>query len=228
MTIPMPDRRSRTIVEGRFPGYDVLSKWRSPSWNEKTREVIERRLAVDREPRFFTADEYRTVQALAARIVPQPSTRPEIPVAALVDEKLHLGREDGYRPAGMPREGEAWRLGLRALDTEALRAFNARFCELTGPDQDALLTKMHDGDLKSPAWGSMQPKTFFKMRMARDLVFAYYSHPTAWSEIGWGGPASPRGYVRMDFDERDPWEAAEVRDGDVETARRKNRRVGSI
>jgi hypothetical protein len=29
----------------------------------------------------------------------------------------------------------------------------------------------------------------------------------------------------MDFNERDPWEAAEVKDGDVEAARRKNRRV---
>jgi hypothetical protein len=29
----------------------------------------------------------------------------------------------------------------------------------------------------------------------------------------------------MDYDERDPWEAAEVRDGDVEAARRKNNRV---
>ena len=63
-------------------------------------------------------------------------------------------------------------------------------------------------------------------RMARDLTLAYYAHPTAWSEIGWGGPASPRGYVRMDLNERDPWEAAEVKDGDTETARRKNRRVG--
>jgi hypothetical protein len=31
--------------------------------------------------------------------------------------------------------------------------------------------------------------------------------------------------VRMDYDERDPWEAAEVKDGDVAAARRKNRRV---
>ena len=72
----------------------------------------------------------------------------------------------------------------------------------------------------------MPPATFFKQRMARDIVHAYYAHPTAWNEIGWGGPASPRGYVRMGFDERDPWEAAEVKDGDVEAARRKNRRVG--
>jgi len=31
-------------------------------------------------------------------------------------------------------------------------------------------------------------------RQTREV--AYYMQPTAWSEIGWGGPASPRGYVR--------------------------------
>ena len=40
------------------------------------------------------------------------------------------------------------------------------------------------------------------------MVVAYYAHPAAWNEIGFGGPASPRGYVRMDFDRRDPWEAS--------------------
>jgi hypothetical protein len=43
------------------------------------------------------------------------------------------------------------------------------------------------------------------------VVGIYYAHPAAWSEIGFGGPASPRGYVRLGFDERDPWEAEEVR-----------------
>ena len=55
---------------------------------------------------------------------------------------------------------------------------------------------------------------------------AYYAHPTAWNEIGFGGPASPRGYVRMGFDRRDPWEAAEAKPGDEAAARRENRRVG--
>ena len=47
--------------------------------------------------------------------------------------------------------------------------------------------------------------------MLHDIGSAYYAHPTAWSEIGFGGPASPRGYVRMDENRRDPWEAVEHR-----------------
>ncbi len=47
-----------------------------------------------------------------------------------------------------------------------------------------------------------------------DICGAYYSHPFAWNEIGFGGPASPRGYVRMDFNRRDPWEAEVEREGD--------------
>jgi len=35
----------------------------------------------------------------------------------------------------------------------------------------------------------------------------YCTQPAAWSEVGFRGPASPRGYVRHGFDERDPWEA---------------------
>lgn len=226
MTIPMPEPKPTMLTEGRFPDYDVLSKRLTPSWNEKTRDVITRRLAVGSEPKFFTPDEFQTVRAIADRIVPQPATRPPIPVAALVDMKLYEQKRDGYRHADMPREDEAWRRGLKALDQDARQAFGARFHELSEKDQDELLARMQAGRLKGPAWGTMPSNTFFKMRLAHDIVYAYYAHPTAWSEIGWGGPASPRGYVRMDFNKRDPWEAAEVKDGDIEAARRKNRRVG--
>lgn len=218
----MPDSRPGT----RFPSYDVLSKRQGVSWNDKTREVITRRLSIGSEPKFFAAGEFLTVVATANRIVPQSPTRPPIPVAALVDQKLHLTRSDGYRLAGTPRDGEAWRLGLKALDVETHAAFGVPFHILIEADQDLLLARMQKGELRDPAWVDMTSDVFFRMRLARDIVLAYYSHPTAWSEIGWGGPASPRGYVRMDYDERDPWEAAEVKDGDIKTARRKNQRVG--
>ena len=209
----------------KYPGYDVLSKWSSPSWNEKTREVIRRRLAIAPEPRFFTAEEFETVSAIAARIVPQPATRPPIPVAALVDRKLDEGAMDGYRAPGMPRDGQAWRIGLRALEAEAQAAYQRRFAALAGELQDTLLHRAEAGELSAPEWGTLRPKDFFKHRLARDIVLAYYAHPTAWSEIGFGGPASPRGYVRLGFNERDGWEAAEAHGDDEAAARRRNRHV---
>jgi hypothetical protein len=71
----------------------------------------------------------------------------------------------------------------------------------------------------------MPPAVFFRRRLLPDIVHAYWSHPTAWSEMGWGGPASPRGYVRMDYDRRDPWEPVEAHGNDPETVRRENQRV---
>jgi hypothetical protein len=48
----------------RYPGYDVLAKRQTESWNEATRQVIDRRLAMPREPRFFSAAEWRTLNAI--------------------------------------------------------------------------------------------------------------------------------------------------------------------
>src|SRR4051794_9576146 len=222
----MHDRIKPPKPQNGYPGYDVLSKSSGPSWNEQTRRVIARRISVDREPRFFSREEFETVNAIAARLVPQPASRPPIPVALLVDRTLHEGNSDGYRVPGMPREGEAWRHGLRALDAEAQAAYGGRFHTLAESAQVSLLEHMERGELHGPEWGSMRPADFFKRRMAQDVVLAYYSHPTAWSEIGWGGPASPRGYVRLDFDERDPWEAAEADGANDVTVRRANRHVG--
>lgn len=222
----MPDPGNDVSARSRYPGYDVLSKRQSASWDEQTRWVVTRRLAIGGQPRFFTAGEFQTVTAIASRIVPQPAARPPIPVASLVDEKLARGKSDGYRLAGMPRDGDAWRLGLMALDAEARAAYGEHFHGLATGLQDALLARMQSGELESSAWVSMSSKDFFKKRMARDIVLAYYAHPTAWSEIGWGGPASPRGYVRLDFNERDPWEAVEAADGDDVAVRRINRHVG--
>jgi hypothetical protein len=85
---------------------------------------------------------------------------------------------------------------------------------------------MQAGELTSGVWRGMASDMFFKHRVTPDITHAYYAHPVAWNEIGFGGPASPRGYVRMALDRRDPWEAVEVgpRDDDG-AARAKNRRV---
>jgi hypothetical protein len=213
----------------RYPDYDALAKRHTPSWNEQTRRVIYRRLAAPRTPRFFSDHEFATVDAIAARVVPQPAHRPPVPVAALVDAKLLDDIQDGFRAEDMPRQRTAWQRGLQALDAEAQAAHGSIFPALPPNQQIDLLLQMKQGALKHDFWGAMSPANFFKQRLLHDIVLAYWSHPTSWNEIGWGGPASPRGYVRMGFDERDPWEAAETpRDAnsDADAALRKNRNVG--
>ena len=210
----------------RYPGYDVLAKRTTPPWDLQTRRVVDQRLAVSRAPRFFSNEEFATLNAITVRITPQPAHRAPVPVAALIDDKLVRKRHDGYRAAEMPREREAWQCGLRALDAEAESLHGAAFHRLAGSQQDAMLRLVESGDAHHQAWGNMPPKTFFKQRLLPDIVHAYWSHPTAWSEIGWGGPASPRGYVRMGYDRRDPWEAVESPDGNDAVAHQENRRVG--
>jgi len=210
----------------RFPGYDVLAKRHTPSWNAITRRVIDERLALPRDPRFFNEQEFQTLTAVCARIVPQPTTRAPIPLAAMVDDKLFRNRTDGYRRAGLPRQREAWKRGLHALDEEARSRCGARFHRLGAEEQDALLKQMQQGELTNSAWGDMPCKLFFSERLARDIASAYYAHPTAWNEIGFGGPASPRGYVRMQENRRDPWEAAEAAPGENPAlVRHRNRHV---
>ena len=115
---------------------------------------------------------------------------------------------------------------LRRLDAEANSRHGCRFHKLSVPDQDALLAAVQRGDVQERLWRNLPPKSFFTKRVLHDIVSAYYAHPTSWNEIGFGGPASPRGYVRMNFDRRDPWEASEARPGREQRARRENARVG--
>lgn len=209
----------------RYPGYDVQAKRGGPSWDDITREVIDQRTGVRGGPRFLSPAEFRTLAALCARILPQPPGRPLVPLAAIVDAKLAGNQGDGYRDSCMPPLREAWKRGLAALDAEAQARHQKAFAALPIDQRDALLRDAHAGELSHPAWKGMPPKLFFTRRVLHDIVGAYYSHPQAWSEIGFGGPANPRGYVRLAAGHRDAWEAAEAGADNAQKARELNRRV---
>ena len=49
------------------------------------------------------------------------------------------------------------------------------------------------------------------MLLVQDAVDAYYAHPYVWDEIGFGGPAYPRGYMRLEHGMPEPWEVEEQR-----------------
>ncbi|QJD59821.1 gluconate 2-dehydrogenase subunit 3 family protein [Pseudomonas sp. gcc21] len=209
----------------RYPGYDVQSKRGGPSWNDATRQVVDARLAVPREPRFLDAAQWSILRALCACVVPQPHDRPEVPVAALIDARLLADQGDGYRDARLPPFRQAWCIGLAALDAEALDRHAQGFATLSRTQQEQLLADAQAGELVHPAWQGMPSRLFFSLRLAHDITAAYYRHPVAWNELGFGGPAAPRGYVRLGANHRDAWESAEARPGTESRARELNRHV---
>ena len=147
-------------------------------------------------------------------------------MVALLDAKLLADDGDGTRDYDMPYMREAWRIGLAAIDADAGERHDGQhFAAIGDPAQDALIEAMRTVDGPSGAWRSLSPSKFFERRVLVDVPALFYSLPQAWSEIGFGGPASPRGYVRLDGDRRDAWEAAEATPGQETLARIANRHV---
>lgn len=185
------------------PRRSVLDGWDSPSWNRQTRAVVARRLDEVPERRFFDAAEWALLEAVIARLLPQDRVHP-IPVTPFIDAKLEEDRGEGYHYADMPRQRDAWRLGLAALGREAVARHGRAFIGLEPDLQDEVLRAIQHDEVRAE-W-PYPARRFFQDVLLKTAVSFYYAHPAAWTEIGFGGPASPRGYVRLGLNRRDGWE----------------------
>lgn len=193
-----------------FPDYDVLEKWDSPSWNDQTREAVRQRLDEVPPRRFLSEQQWSLLEAIVERLVPQPDRNEPVPIVPWIDDMLQQNYNPGYRYADMPPMRDAWRQGLDAIAAEAIGRHGKRFEHLSADEQDALLADVQHNRVDKHIWGDLPAGGFFLHHLLKQTVAVYYSHPAAWSEIGFGGPASPRGYARLGPDERDPWEAREA------------------
>ena len=68
-------------------------------------------------------------------------------------------------------------------------------------------------DLGSARWHGLPAQHVWSL-WTRYACTAFYSHPTAWTEIGFAGPAYPRGYKNAGLDRREPFEVPDARPGD--------------
>ena len=197
---------------GYYPEYDVLRQ--RAFWDEATRKTVLERIEKIPPVRFFTAEEIPLITAICDRIVPQDDRDEShtIPIVNFIDERLFENRLDGQRFESMPSDQEAYRLGLHAIEEIAQHIYHRPYVELAALDQEMVLKTIHDGD--PPAgheiWRRMSVHRFWLL-LVGDVTGVYYAHPYAWNEIGFGGPAYPRGYMRLDNGEPEPWESGESR-----------------
>jgi hypothetical protein len=207
----LPRQRAGTTpqMHGRYPDYDVLTQ--QDHWDEATRRVVLARVHQVPPIRFFTADEVPTVRAFLDTVLAQDD-EPRIPVLEMVDAKLHSRQFDGYRYAGMPDDGETIRLVARGLDEAA----GGSFARATAEMRLDVCGALSRGELSGGAWERIDPQTAWKVCL-RIALAAFYSHPWAWNEIGFGGPAYPRGYARLGVGMSESWEAEPAYDRDPVT-----------
>ena len=193
---------------GRYPGFDVLAE--QDHWDDATRGVIEERLAVSAEYHFFTPAEAEAARALFDQLLYQRG-EPAVPVARMVDARIAAGRTDGWHYDTMPTDHDAWRASLAALDEDSDAEHGSRFHLLAWDEQTRLLARIQD--LEDARWHGMPASAVWSL-WTRYACTAFYSHPAAWDEIGFAGPAYPRGYKNIGVDKLEPFEVRDADPGD--------------
>lgn len=197
---------------GYYPGYRTLGQQKS--WDSATRQVVKKRVDETPPVRFFEPGQAELMAAIIDRIMPQDDRAEErtIPILEIIDQRLYKNALNGFRYEDMPPDREAYRMGLQAIEEMAQERFGAKFVDLDVHRQELLLKSIHDGKPKPLhlTWEKMPVHRFWSLIMD-DCVTAYYAHPWAWDEIGFGGPAYPRGYMRLENGLPEPWETDETR-----------------
>lgn len=218
--LPRQRRGITPQLHGRYPDFDCLEQ--AAHWDEVTRAVVIARL--DLPPlRFFDDEQVATLGAFCDVVLAQDRD-PRIPVLHFVDAKLFEGRLDGYQYAGMPDDRDTWRLVARGLDEAARKRGHASYSESPADAQLEVCEAFAEARLTCGVWERLSVAQAWAVVM-RAVLAAFYAHPWAWNEIGFGGPAYPRGYMRVGLGRKESWESddafaldpvSDVRDRDLD------------
>lgn len=170
--------------------YNALDRLKN--WDEETQKTIRKRILEGKKGKavfsFLGIDKGRILKALVDLLIPQPAGDSYIEIAEIIDRSL-THKKEGVRYADDPWRGEFYEQSLTIIQDMVASGGN-----LEQIINSALEEKGQD------------PLKRFSGLVLRDAVFVYYSHPSAWSEIGFPGPSYPEGYFMLACGESDSWE----------------------
>jgi hypothetical protein len=208
--LPRQRRGTTPQLHGRYPDWDVLAE--AGHWDEVTRRVVLDRVENVPPIRFFSTEEELTLRAFCDVVTAQDS-EPRIQVVNYVDEKLYEGRLDGYRYFDLPDDRETWRRVARGLDETARAAGETSFAFAEESVRAEICHRFSKAELHGGTWATLNVSRAWSVVM-RHVLAAFYAHPWAWNEIGFGGPAYPRGYAAFGSphlgEEAEHWESQEA------------------
>ena len=149
-------------------------------------------------PLALTEQQLATLRAVVDEVLPQPA--PAIDLAARIDAELAEGKGDGWRPATLPADAEAYRLAL--MDLVAAGYASA---------PKGILQRVADGDDLGGALNGPQMKLWFEDVRAA-AARHYTAHPLGLARMGYSGigiggdGAGPEGFAALGEGVREAWE----------------------
>jgi gluconate 2-dehydrogenase subunit 3-like protein len=188
----------------RFPGFDVTGQ--AEHWDQVTQDLVLSRLEAPQRT-FFNAQE-RVIARPLLNLLTGQQNDPRVPVLEMVEARLAARETDGWRYADMPEDGQAWTDTLSYLDEDSRARCDRPFAE--APEQDQLQLIQAVQDLGSDDWHGLNAARVWSL-WTRYACTALYAHPLAWNEIGFPGPAYPRGYKNAGVDKLEPFEVRDTR-----------------
>ena len=210
--LPRQRRGVTPQMIGRYPDYDVFDA--SNTWDAATAKVIADRMEIGGHFSFFVARR----AADASRVVRRrgrPGQRATYP-------SPRARRREARR--GAPRRLPVRRHARRSRDLadharrprrgSRLTRHDSRFADLGLSNQESIVEAFSKGWLTSASFDRLNVSRAWAVCM-RMILAAFYSHPWAWNEIGFGGPAYPRGFMRLGpTSTREPFEKPGATDED--------------
>lgn len=193
--------------ESHYPDFNVMEQ--KEHWDPHTREIVEKRTVERREGsfKFFNKEEAETIYFLCSVILDDYRESILIFVLSHFDQKLSSNIGESERKKNVPKGAVLIREGLKALNLYCNQILGSTFNQLEVETQTDIVMKLANNNLPLESDSKKIPTKDFFTQILTVAVSAYYSHPTIWSEIGYAGPAYPRGYVRSEWGLTDPWEA---------------------
>lgn len=187
-----------------YPNFDVLAE--KDHWDKFSRAVVLERLKPS-QPSFLNATEVRTLRTVVENLLYESREDVLNFVVFHVDRQLASPIGESERKADVPPQGDLLRRGLNALDAFATTNSGKPLSECQPEFQAKMLQDLQQSMLSmTDEFADIPQKDLFK-KLLLLAVDALASHPIIWSEMGFAGPAYPRGYYRIEHGLTDPWEA---------------------
>jgi hypothetical protein len=189
--------------KSHYSQFDVMNE--KEHWDPHTTEIVERRLH-SHNLSVLKHDEACTLFELCSALLAEKRNPILSYVTYHFDSKLKSDIGEGQRKKNVPKQMQLIQTGLQLLNEHCEKHYRMDFCHIEDEERKDLIGQMLSGSLKLQGQAEFPTKDFIK-KILDVAASAYYSHPTVWSEIGYAGPAYPRGYVRSELGLTDPWEA---------------------